>query len=129
MATTNAVIGTDHYRTEIRTATNLLIADEPVASGGEDLGFSPEELLAASLSACTCATLRMYADRKGWTELTGVTVYIAFTRQQDTSSIVRNVTLEGPLSEEQRERLLTIANKCPIHQVLTHPVIIETSLV
>jgi putative redox protein len=129
MATTNAVIGTDHYRTEIRTATNLLIADEPVASGGEDLGFSPEELLAASLSACTCATLRMYADRKGWTELTGVTVDIAFTRQQDTSSIVRNVTLEGPLSEEQRERLLTIANKCPIHQVLTHPVIIETSLV
>jgi putative redox protein len=129
MATTNAVIGIDHYRTEIRTATNLLIADEPVTSGGEDLGFSPEELLAASLSACTCATLRMYADRKGWIELTGVMVDIVFTRQQDMSSIVRNVTLEGPLSEEQRERLLTIANKCPIHQVLTHPVIIETSLV
>lgn len=129
MATINAVIGTDHYRTEIRTATNLLIADEPVTSGGEDLGFSPEELLAASLSACTCATLRMYADRKGWIELTGVTVDIVFTRQQDMSSIVRNVTLEGPLSEEQRERLLTIANKCPIHQVLTHPVIMETSLV
>jgi putative redox protein len=129
MATINAVIGTDHYRTEIRTATNLLIADEPAASGGEDLGFSPEELLAASLSACTCATLRMYADRKGWIELTGVTVDIVFTRQQDMSSIVRNVTLEGPLSEEQRKRLLTIANKCPIHQVLTHPVIIETSLV
>lgn len=129
MATINAVIGTDHYRTEIRTSTNLLIADEPVASGGEDLGFSPEELLAASLSACTCATLRMYADRKGWIELTGVTVDIVFTRQQDTTSIIRNVTLEGTLSEEQRERLLVIANKCPIHQVLTHPVIIETSLV
>lgn len=129
MATTNAVIGTDHYRTEIRTATHLLIADEPFAAGGEDLGFSPEELLAASLSACTCATLRMYADRKGWSELTGVTVDIAFTRQQDMSSIIRNITLQGPLSEEQRDRLLVIANKCPIHQVLTNPVIIETSLV
>lgn len=129
MATIQAAIGTDHYRTEIKTATNLLIADEPFTSGGEDLGFSPEELLAASLSACTCATLRMYADRKGWTELTGVTVDIVFTRQQDRSSIIRNVTLEGPLSEEQRDRLLTIANKCPIHQVLSHPVFIETSLV
>jgi putative redox protein len=129
MANIHAVIGTDHYRTKIRTATNLLIADEPLTSGGEDLGFSPEELLAASLSACTCATLRMYADRKGWTELTGVTVDITFARQQDMSSIVRNITLQGPLSEEQKDRLLVIANKCPIHQVLTHPVIIETSLV
>jgi putative redox protein len=129
MANIHAVIGTDHYRTEIRTATNLLIADEPLTSGGEDLGFSPEELLAASLSACTCATLRMYADRKGWTELTGVTVDITFARQHDMSSIVRNITLQGPLSEEQKNRLLVIANKCPIHQVLTHPIIIETSLV
>lgn len=129
MANIHAVIGTDHYRTEIRTATNLIISDEPLTSGGEDLGFSPEELLAASLSACTCATLRMYADRKGWTELTGVTVDITFARQQDMSSIVRSITLQGPLSEEQKDRLLVIANKCPIHQVLTHPVIIETSLV
>lgn len=128
MANVHAVIGTAHYRTEIRTATNLLISDEPLAAGGEDLGFSPEELLAASLSACTSATLRMYADRKGWAELTGVQVQVTFTRGPETSSMQRDITLEGPLSEEQRARLLAIALKCPIHQILTHPVQIETTL-
>jgi putative redox protein len=129
MADVIATIGTDHYRTEVRTATNLLISDEPVKAGGEDLGFSPEELLAASLSACTAATLRMYADRKGWTELTGVKVHTTFAREPEKSEIIREVTLEGPLSNEQKERLMVIADKCPMHQVLTHPIHISTSLV
>lgn len=128
MSEVTANIGTDHYRTEIKTANNILISDEPVKAGGEDLGFSPEELLCASLSACTCATLRMYADRKGWTELTGVKVHTTFGRTAERSDMVREITLEGPLSDEQRERLMEIAGKCPMHQALTHPIHISTNL-
>ena len=59
-------IGKDHYRAEIKSATNKIIADEPVDLGGKDLGLSPSEILASSLAACTCITVRMYADHKEW---------------------------------------------------------------
>lgn len=130
MAHITAHIGTQLYKTEISTATNLLIADEPVSAGGEDLGFSPEELLAASLGACTGATLRMYADRKGWTEMKEVNVDVEFKRdaKENISYFTRTITLTGDLSEEQRSRLLAIANKCPMHLTLMHPIEISTSL-
>ncbi len=128
MAEVNASIGTQHYQVEVKTAANIIIADEPLSLGGQDLGFSPDELLAASLSACTCATLRMYADRKGWTELEGVQVHTTFNRSNDASAIVRTISFQGPLSEEQKERLLYIANKCPLHQTLTQPIHIKTQL-
>ncbi|PSK87408.1 OsmC family protein [Taibaiella chishuiensis] len=130
MAHITAQIGKQLYKTEIRTATNLLISDEPVSAGGEDLGFSPEELLAASLGACTSATLRMYADRKGWTELGEIKVDVDFKRdvQANISYITRTITLEGELSEDQRSRLLTIAGKCPMHLTLMHPIEITTTL-
>ncbi len=65
-----AAIGLEPYKIEIKSSTgNVLIADEPVENGGKDKGFSPKELLASALAACTCATLRMYAGRKNWTWL------------------------------------------------------------
>jgi putative redox protein len=60
-----ARIGTELYKTEIESANNKIISDEPESAGGKDLGFAPKELLASSLAACTCITLRMYANRKG----------------------------------------------------------------
>ena len=129
MAIINASIGTHHYRTTLASATNTYIADEPVSNGGEDEGFSPSELLASALATCTCVTLRMYADRKGW-PLDDVQVTVEFTRDNalNVSNIIRRVSLVGNLSPEQRTRLVTIANGCFIHRTLTHPINIITSL-
>jgi putative redox protein len=128
MVTVNASIGTQLYKTEITTEHHTIISDEPTTIGGGDLGFSPDELLAAALGACTTATLRMYANRKGWHELTGIDVQVTFSRLQDSSVMNRIITLKGTISAEQKERLLYIANRCPIHQTLTHPIQIETSI-
>jgi putative redox protein len=118
-------IGKDHYRAEIKSETNTLIADEPIGVGGKDLGFSPSELLASSLAACTCITVRMYADRKGW-NLDEIIAEVSLEKLEGKSKFTRKVEFKGTLDQEQRTRLETIANKCPIHQTLTNPIEIET---
>lgn len=124
-----ANIGTELYKTEIESETNLIISDEPKSSGGQDLGFAPYELLASSLAACTAITLRMYANRKGW-ELTDVKVEVSFETDslENKFKIVRDIQLLGNLDEDQQARLLIIANKCPIHKILTNPIEITTAL-
>ncbi len=124
-----ANIGAELYKTEIESETNLIISDEPKSSGGQDLGFAPNELLASSLAACTAITLRMYANRKGW-ELTDVKVEVSFETDsvQSKFKIVRDIQLLGNLDEDQQARLLIIANKCPIHKILTNPIEITTAL-
>ena len=130
MARITAHIAQQPYKTEIRSATHTLTADEPVSAGGGDSGFTPEELLAASLGACTSVTLRMYADRKGWSELTAIRVDVDFRRDisANTAYIDRRIQLTGNISREQKDRLLAIANKCPIHQTLTNTVNIHTEM-
>lgn len=129
MANITASIGQSHYATTIRSAANELIADEPIDHGGGDLGFSPSELLAASLASCTCITLRMYADRKGWPlESVEVEVNVARDAAAQTTTLVRKIKLFGILDEEQKHRLHQIAEKCPIHQTLSHPITIHTAL-
>ena len=124
-----AAIHKNHYKTTISNGRNELITDEPIDLGGTDLGFSPSELLCSALAACTCATLRMYADRKGWA-LEDVQVSIDFERnnEQNTSHFKRLITLVGDLSTDEKARLLGIANKCPIHKVLANPIEILTAL-
>ena len=125
-----AHLGQEKFKTNIKTATNTLIADEPLELEGQDLGFSPKELLAAALGSCTIITLKMYANHKGW-DLTDVKIDVTFDWIAETSKSVftRKIELIGNLSNEQKDRLLKIADKCPVHKVLTNPTEIETSLI
>ena len=130
MATVLSSIKKELYRIEIESPTgNVVIADEPLESGGKDLGFSPKELLISALAACTSATLRMYADRKGW-ELEEVRMEIELVSDKESKKTLlkSEIQLFGDLDEEQRARLLEIANACPVHKILTNPIEINTEV-
>ncbi len=128
MADTTTTIKRDNYKMTIVSSNgNTLIADEPQNQGGKNLGFSPFELLASSLGACTSATLRMYADRKKL-DLDQVVTRVSVQRddKNDKTSFVRQITLSGNLSPSECERLFEIAEKCPIHRTLSGHIDIET---
>lgn len=129
MAKVSSNITAEPYKIEIKSPSgNMVIADEPVDKGGKDLGFSPKELLAASLAACTCATVRMFANRKQW-PLDEVKVDVELERDDaaNKTSITRRIQFIGALDGEQRKRLLAVANACPVHKILTNPIEINTS--
>lgn len=127
------------FTTEIMTDEHSLMADEPLDVGGNDLGPSPYELLTASLGACTGMTLRMYANHKNW-HLKEVRVHLQHQKihasdceacedeSQKIDQIERIIEIEGDLSDEQKERLLEIANKCPVHKTLNSPTEIITKM-
>ncbi|HMR45444.1 MAG TPA: OsmC family protein [Bacteroidia bacterium] len=123
-------IGTENYKVTIESQSgNMLIADEPVENGGKNLGFSPFELIAAALSACTAITVRMYADRKEW-PLTDVNtdISVSWDGIKNKTVIQRKISFSGNLSNGQKDRLIQIANVCPVHKVLTNSIEINTSL-
>jgi putative redox protein len=98
---------------------HTIVVDEPAKDGGTDTGPSPGRLLAASLAACTAVTMEMYAERKDW-DLGAVEVEVDATYDGHVpKAFDLTVRLPGQLSEEQRERLLKIAAKCPVHRALT----------
>lgn len=103
-----------------------LRADEPVDKGGTDTGPEPHEFVLTALGACTAMTLRLYADRKGW-PLTHVQVTLTGGPAEGKYAITRQITLAGELDAEQRQRLIEIANKCPVHRTLTGEVLIQTT--
>jgi putative redox protein len=107
------------YEHELEIREHRLTADEPEDKGGGDAGPKPTELLAAALASCTAITLEMYADRKEW-ELGQLEVAVEFTEGSPDSPASFRVEISVPaeLSDEQRERLLVIASKCPVHRTL-----------
>jgi putative redox protein len=103
----------------IEVGDHQLTADEPPDQGGEDKGPNPQELLAASLAACTAITIEMYAERKGW-EVGDVRVGCEYEQAERGSPTNFTITLSLPsdLSDEQLERIQAIAAKCPVHRTL-----------
>ena len=116
------------YATQLVVGHHHTVADEPVDLGGGDTGPAPDEILLSALGACTAITLRMYAERKQW-PLEGVEVKLGYAeRGKDKTVISRQVELRGKLDAGQRERLLQVANACPVHKILTGPVEVPTTL-
>jgi len=116
------------YRTKIYAGGHFIYADEPESLGGTDEGMNPGALLLASLGSCTAITIRMYADRKGL-PLDGIKIELEICAEVNMSSqttISRKITLIGELTGDQHNRLLEIADKCPIHKMLSNPIKIET---
>lgn len=130
MATVTARIERTPYETHLSTSSQVIVVDEPLDVGGQDRGMQPGELLAGSLAACTVITLRMYADRKGW-PLESAVVHVDYTSDPATkrSRFTMQLILNGSLDEDQRTRLLEMADRCPIHRALQNPIDFETILV
>lgn len=130
--------GTGRYTQRITAGHHVLTADEHTSIGGDDTGPNPYDLLLTALGACTSMTLRMYADRKGL-PLQRTTVRLRHDRvhakdcanvEQSTgtiSRIVRELDLEGPLTDEHRRRLVEIADRCPVHRTISSEIAFETT--
>ncbi len=128
----------DRYAQRIEAGPHVLAADEPEPNG-TDLGPTPYELLLAALGSCTSITLRMYAEEKGFA-LEDISVRLTYERMhvEDCEAteqparrvhrIDRAITLTGDLSDAERQRLLEIAEKCPVHRTLTEEKEISSTL-
>ncbi len=127
MSHAKADIGTVRYATRIDAGGFRIVSDEPKANGGEGAGAAPYDLLLASLAACTLITLRMYADRKQW-DLTSAHLELHYLRHDKDERITRKLQLNGALSDEQRARLLDIAERTPVTLTLKRGLAITTEL-
>jgi putative redox protein len=116
-------------RHEVAIRGHQLTADEPKENGGGDEGPSPQELLAASLASCTAVTIEMYANRKGW-DIGEIVVDVDYEPAQrgTPTKFAMKVRLPKELPEEQRERLMQIAAKCPVHRTLEGEVMFDEKI-
>ena len=132
--------GAAGFAQEVVVGSHRMAADEPVSVGGTDTGPSPYDFLVAALGACTSITVGMYARRKGW-PLQEVAVNLRHskihasdcaecgTREGILDRIELDLHLSGSLTNEQRSKLVEIANKCPVHRTLTSEIVITTRAV
>lgn len=126
----SAKLGKEAYTTKISTGKHDLIADEPEAFGGKDLGPNPYELVSAGLAACTSMTVQMYARRKDW-PLETINTNVSYSKEHaedcehcetentKLDTFYRIITLDGDLDDTQIKKLLEIADKCPVHKTLS----------
>lgn len=127
------------FAQEVIAGAHRLRADEPVSAGGTDTGPSPYDFLLVALGACTSMTIKLYAERKQW-PVEHVTVRLRHfkihaadcaeceTRVGKVDRIEREIEISGPLTTEQRARLLEIAEHCPVHRTLTSEIHVQTRL-
>jgi putative redox protein len=127
------------FAQQIESGSHRIASDEPAESGGTDTGPSPYDLLLAALGSCTSMTVAMYARHKNW-PLKDVTVRLRHsrvhaadcadceTKEGMLDRIERDIHLTGTLTQDQREKLLEISNRCPVHRTLTSEIEIQTRL-
>ena len=133
-------LGSEGFTTDVMVRQHSLTADEPESIGGNDFGATPYELVAAGLGACTAMTIQMYARRKKW-QVDEVTVHLEHKKDyaDDMDAVMdekprkidkfeRVLILEGDLDEKQKQRLLEIADRCPVHRTLHEQVEVVTHL-
>ncbi|WP_378184122.1 alpha/beta fold hydrolase [Aquimarina sp. SS2-1] len=128
------------YTTQMKVGNHYMVADEPESVGGNDFGPSPYELVSAGLSACTAMTIKMYVARKGW-DLQNVEVHTNYDKKHmedcencedpmaKIDTFEREIKLEGNLDEKQIQRILQIADKCPVHKTLHSETQVITKLI
>jgi putative redox protein len=127
----------NNFTSQVYTDKHSIVADEPASIGGDDLGASPYELLSASLGACTVMTLKLYAERKNW-DLKEVYCYVTYSKKHvddidqnldvtgQIDHLQKSIKIIGDLDQKQRQRLIQIASKCPVHKSLTSTTVIDT---
>jgi putative redox protein len=124
-----AETGRGRFQVEAKTAASAFLIDEPIPDGGLGSGPGPYDLLSAALGACTAMTVRLYAERKGW-PLKRVEVSVLHHRATLAARDLfdRTIDLQGPLDEEQRRKLMQIAERCPVHLTLERGADVRTTL-
>lgn len=128
LTTLQATLGDEDYLVSLHARRHEVLADEPTSLGGNDQGLTPYELILGGLGACTSITLKMYAQRKGW-KLDDVDVKLEMTVTRDQVPVItRKIKVRGELTPEQCDRLLYIANVCPVHKLLSNPIQIDSAL-
>ena len=123
-------IGVQKYLCTISWRNGTFVMDEPESIEGKDLGPDPYSTLLASLAGCTLSTLRMYIDRKGWDI---PEIYISLNLAQEnnpelTTTISRTITFSNTIEEDIKNRLLIIAEKCPVSKILKNNILINTTI-
>jgi len=134
-----ARVGRSGFRADVSARSHELKADEPVDFGGTDIGPTPYEYLLAAIGTCTAMTLRFYADRKSW-PLESAEVSMRQSRPHEAdcekcateevgiSRVERRIHMVGPLSDDQRKRLLEVADRCPVKQTLARGIRVDTAV-
>ncbi len=130
MDSIQALTSKQAYKTLVTKDQHAIIVDEPISLGGQDLGMTPKDLLAGALAACTSITIRMYIDRKGW-ELGDIRVRVVLEKDPELQKEVfkRVIEFDKPLEEEIQQKVLMIADKCPVHKILEQSSVIVTRVI
>jgi putative redox protein len=111
----------ENYQVVNTSAEHHWKSDEPIELGGKNTGATPVELLLSALASCKMITMRMYAERKQW-ETGQIDIHLTIEQLADKTVIHKEITFAGALSDEQRNRLLEISNRCPVAKMITHPI-------
>src|SRR5687767_4043774 len=123
-------IGSQKYLCTITWRKGSFFMDEPASVGGQDLGPDPYTALLSSLASCTLSTLRMYIDRKGW-DIPEINIALNMSQENDaevTTTISRKISFPAAIEEDIKNKLLIIADKCPVSKILKNTVVINTSI-